>query len=43
VCTAHALKAGRIDVPANASAALGGVNLRANRPASAGSAARYGR
>ena len=43
VFTVHALKVDKIDVPANATAALVGFNLNANRLASASFTARYGR
>jgi hypothetical protein len=43
VFTVHALKVERLDVPANATAALVGFNLNANRLASASLTARYGR
>ncbi len=43
VFTVHALKVGRLDVPANATAALVGFNVNANRLASASFTARYGR
>ncbi len=43
VFTVHALKVDKLDVPANATAALVGFNLNANRLASATLTARYGR
>jgi hypothetical protein len=43
VFTVHALKVGKLDVPENATAALIGFNLNANRLGSASFTARYGR
>lgn len=43
VFTVHALKVDRLDLPANATAALVGFNINANRLASATLTARYGR